>query len=136
MQARAAVLLLQAHCRGLIARHRVADLRRRHAAATAIQAAWRCQRARRHYAAQRQAVTVLQAAARGLAARKAFKKARLPSFPLTVSRSLPPEELNWPSALPVMAASHITRAGQRCICIGRSLVSVERPFIASATSAV
>ncbi len=73
----AAAQIIQRVVRGLLARRVVAAMRaaalhagRQASAAVCLQAAWRGCQARRRFVAQRGAALLLQAAARGMAARK------------------------------------------------------------------
>uniref|UniRef100_A0A8C8AS48 Myosin IXA n=1 Tax=Otus sunia TaxID=257818 RepID=A0A8C8AS48_9STRI len=83
-----AAVVLQTHWRGFTERRRFLQMqfaahliqscwreyaKRRHSAATSIQAAWRGHRAKRSYAARRSKVICLQAACRGYLARQRFR---------------------------------------------------------------
>ncbi|XP_061856436.1 unconventional myosin-IXa isoform X3 [Colius striatus] len=83
-----AVVVLQTHWRGFVERRRFLQMqlaahliqscwreyaKRRHDAATSIQAAWRGHRAKQSYAAHRSKVLCLQAACRGYLARQRFR---------------------------------------------------------------
>ncbi|KFP27590.1 Unconventional myosin-IXa, partial [Colius striatus] len=83
-----AVVVLQTHWRGFVERRRFLQMqfaahliqscwreyaKRRHNAATSIQAAWRGHRAKQSYAAHRSKVLCLQAACRGYLARQRFR---------------------------------------------------------------
>uniref|UniRef100_A0A8D0KQN9 Myosin IXA n=1 Tax=Strix occidentalis caurina TaxID=311401 RepID=A0A8D0KQN9_STROC len=83
-----AAVILQTHWRGFMERRRFLQMqfaahliqscwreyaKRRHSAATSIQAAWRGHRAKRSYAARRSKVICLQAACRGYLARQRFR---------------------------------------------------------------
>ncbi|XP_010291076.1 PREDICTED: unconventional myosin-IXa, partial [Phaethon lepturus] len=83
-----AAVVLQTHWRGFVERRRFLQMqfaahliqscwrdyaKRRHGAATSIQAAWRGHRAKQSYAASRSKVVCLQAACRGYLARQRFR---------------------------------------------------------------
>ncbi|GFR43085.1 hypothetical protein Agub_g4092 [Astrephomene gubernaculifera] len=72
---RQAVIRLQAHARGLLARRQVEQLRRERAV-TAIQSAWRCYAQRQRFLQQRKAVVRIQATWRGMYQRRQYEAMR------------------------------------------------------------